>query len=203
MERSIAWWADFLGRIPESVVFDPLRWWIAGGKTYATNREILIEIGAEIPMCAGNKPQCNPEHILSAGPMRAIPLPPVVEERAEVCPDCQGIKKTAGEPCEYCDGGRCRCDCGHEHECGCCHGTGIDPDWPETECEHCAGKGRAATMDYPLALAKTPTGCLYLNARYVGLLLELGATEVAWDGGPHKRVMAVGDGWRAAVMTME
>ncbi len=38
----------------------------------------------------------------------------------------------AGE-CEECGGsGRCKCDCGDEHDCGYCYGTGrADPDEPD------------------------------------------------------------------------
>lgn len=53
-----------------------------------------------------------------------------------ICPDCEGSGKST---CMECDGKKKHeCDCGHQHMCGSCYGTGQG----RSECVRCDGTGK-------------------------------------------------------------
>lgn len=104
-----------------------------GDFTYATNTRVLIEVPSGL--WSGYAQENNPKYPKVAAVLepfdkvaewQQLPVPPD-------CPECKNIGLITAS-CSGCAGSTlCICNCGHEHDCGVCGGSGeeIDP------CELC------------------------------------------------------------------
>lgn len=116
--------------------------WSRDGFTYATDGRILLRVSREDYPAPENDKAPNTDVV---GPYNHselrywIPVPELPEPEVRACTLCDGTGKT--RKCRECSGfGSCECDCGHEHDCGYCDGTGRR-NGEDEECECCeAGK---------------------------------------------------------------
>lgn len=105
-----------------------------GDVVYATDTKVLIEVPPELwngEVLEDNKRFPKAAELLNKDFCRVVDWQPF-----PAIPDCDKCG-SAGEitvPCVDCIGsGGCVCNCGHEHECCTCKGSGTQVDW----CEDC------------------------------------------------------------------
>lgn len=153
--------------------------WSRDGFTFATDGRILVRVSSTEYPVAEN--EAAPE-ASDAGPFNHnsletewIPVPDIPEPMFSDCRKCKGTGKS--DKCRECCGdGRHECDCGHEHDCGECDGTGYS--WFAEKCDNCENGKVEETQ-------QVAVGEAVVNAVYLRKIADLPNPEFArpteWD----------------------
>lgn len=153
--------------------------WSRDGFTYATDGRVLVRVSSDDIPTSENEAAPNALTVAAFDhdslETEWLPTPDIPDPVFSECRKCKGTGKSA--KCRNCQGdGRCECNCGHEHDCGDCEGTGYQ-GLAET-CDNCENGKIEETQ-------RVAVGEAVVNAHYLRKIATLPNPEFArpaeWD----------------------
>lgn len=170
-----------------------------GEFVYATDGKACVRVPASAAPEVGESDKAPPvQEVFYAdiGGMTAYPIPPGLPKDRFPCSVCKGDGKAHTIMCPACDGdGWTECEeCGAEHDCEDCNGSGDIPGNGEGPCECCNGTGTEAAD-----IRRRIGPVTYLNEMLLDRVRRAGATEARVIG-PGKPVYFAWEGGEAVIM---